>query len=165
MLRAVVIAALGLVLALAAAAAGPLRAGEGQTLVVARDGQTLAAFDRGDLDAMAQHRLQTATPWTAGTPTFTGVLLRDLLARAGLGRQAGPLTADALNAYRVRIPAADAWRHDVLVATRMNGAVMPLRRFGPYWIVYPLSAQPALDRAEIHDRMIWQLTRLEAAGR
>lgn len=160
-----ILTVLGLALALGLTPAAPARSGGADTLEIAVGGRVQAVLDRGRLAAMAQHRLATDTPWTDRTRSFSGVLLRDLLAQAGIGRAAGPIRATALNGYAVTIPAADAWRHDVLVATRMDGEAMPVRRFGPFWIIYPLSAKPALDRAAIHARMIWQLSRLTAEGR
>lgn len=117
-----------------------------------------AEFDRGLLEALPQTEVVTWTPWTGREPVrFSGVLMSDLMER--LCASGGPIVASALNDYRVEIPMSDLDRHDVLLALRRDGKVMPVRDKGPLWIIYRLDpAEPVL--AEIEGRMVWQLDEL-----
>jgi hypothetical protein len=116
-------------------------------------------FTMADLDALPQAALATTTPWTNRMVRFSGPLARDVLARSGIS--AGTFRAIALNDYAVAIPADDFNRHDVVLATRMDGRPMPVREKGPIWIVYPDSGGNH-DNPEIRGRMVWQLKALVA---
>lgn len=154
--------AVAMALAVVLAAAGlpvSAQADRPGTLVLAVDGAVAERLSRAELEALPQAEIVTRTPWTDGRVRFTGVPLAALVER--VGANGDTLRARALNDYAVTIPLADAARHGVLVATRMDGAAMPVRRFGPYWIVYPLSAKPEIATAQTQAKMIWQLSRLE----
>ena len=77
------------------------------------------------------------------------------------GAKGKTITATAINDYAVDIPASDADNPHVIVAIRMNGALMPVREKGPLWVVYPLTDEPALETEETKSKMIWQLNRLD----
>jgi len=114
-----------------------------------------------DIEAMPQHVIRTTTPWTEGVTTFQGPLLRDVLARAGISApDARRILTTALNDYVVEIPLADAFEHDVIVAVREDGAYLPIRKRGPFFIVYQLDA-PALAEERYYSRCAWQLRSLE----
>jgi hypothetical protein len=117
------------------------------------------AFDQAALDALPQTSVVTETPWTEGMIEFSGVSLKDLLHFAGAKGET--LIATALNDYAVEIPVSDADNPHVIIASRKNGGLMPVRDKGPLWIIYPLSDEPALQNETTNARMIWQLDRLE----
>ncbi len=118
-----------------------------------------AAFDMAMLEAMPQKVFSTLTPWDKAEVTFSGPLLRDVL--AAVRAQGQQIRATAINDYRIRIPVADSQRFDVIVATRMNGAPMPVRDKGPLFIVYPFDSRAELRSATYFERSIWQLRSLE----
>ena len=111
------------------------------------------------LDTLPQHQLSTLTPWAPQALQFSGPLLRDVL--QAVGAQGQQLLARALNDYSVQIPVQDAWRHDVLLATRMNGQRMSVRQRGPVFIVYPFDSKPELKSSTYIERSIWQLRAIE----
>lgn len=111
------------------------------------------------LDALPQHHLSTLTPWAPQALQFSGPLLRDVL--QAVGAQGPQLLARALNDYSVQIPAEDAWRHDVLLATRMNGQRMSVRQRGPVFVIYPFDSKPELKSSTYIERSIWQLRAIE----
>lgn len=118
-----------------------------------------AVFDLAMLDALPQHTFTTQTPWDDKPVTFRGPRLRDVLAAVrAQGRQ---LRATALNDYRIVIPMEDAQRFDVVVATRKNGELMPVRDKGPLFIVYPFDSDPALNHKRYYERSIWQLKAID----
>lgn len=118
-----------------------------------------ADFDMEMLAALPQHQLVTRTPWHAGVQSFTGPLLRDVLAKAGAsGRK---LVAVALNDYRCEIPVEDATRFPVIVARLNNGEPMRVRDKGPLFIVYPYDSDAQLRSDRYYSRSAWQLRSLQ----
>jgi hypothetical protein len=121
-----------------------------------------AQFDMPALERMKQRTIRTATPWYDQPREFTGPLLRDVLAAAGV-----PVTAKglarftALNDYRVEIPLEDAREHDVIVARLLDGAPMSVRQKGPLFVMYPFDEKPALRTTVYFSRCIWQLRSIE----
>lgn len=116
------------------------------------------ALSLAELDAMRQVSVETSTIWTSGVHRFTGVPLWALLERAGA--EGGSLRMTALNDYSIEMP-IDAVSPDVpLVATRMDGAAMPVRDKGPFWLVFPYDADPAYQTETTYARSIWQLVEI-----
>jgi hypothetical protein len=119
-----------------------------------------ADFDMAMLEKLPQRSFTTATPWYPEPKTFTGPLLRDVLAAAGA--KGALLRAVALNEYKTDIPAEDADRHDMIVARLLDGKPMPIREKGPLFIVYPFDSSAELRSARFYGRSAWQLRSLEA---
>lgn len=131
-------------------------------LTVTRADGSQAGFSMADLAALPQRTFETDTPWLEGAAKFSGPLLRDVLAQAGLA--SNDIKAVALNDYAVSIPFSDARDHDVIVASHLNGAEMSVRDKGPLWVMYPFSDSPALKTETNYSRCIWQLNRLQAGS-
>lgn len=117
-----------------------------------------AEFDRAMLEALPQKEVSTTSPWTEGSASFRGVLMRDLL--AAVGAQGDTVQAVALNDYAIEIPAADFREYDVILAMDRDGKPMRVRDKGPLWIIYPLDDHAELRNSRYHARMIWQLKHL-----
>jgi hypothetical protein len=90
--------------------------------------------------------------------TFSGPLLRTLLDVAGV--ESGTLRCLGLNDYTVDLPASDAKRFPVLLATRADGEPMSVARYGPTRIVYPTRGYH-WDASVYDPRWIWQLTSIQ----
>lgn len=114
-----------------------------------------AQFDMAMLEKLPQHSFSTKTPWYPDAVTFTGPLLRDVL--AAVGAKGTAITAIALNDYKTEIPFDDANRHDVIVARLMNNRPMPVREKGPLFIVFPFDAKAELRSELYYNRAAWQL--------
>jgi hypothetical protein len=120
------------------------------------------AFDMAALARMPQRTIRTATPWYDKPREFTGPLLRDVLAAAGVPAGAKGLARFvALNDYRVETPLEDAREHDVIVARLLDGAPMGVRQKGPLFVMYPFDEKPALRTTVYFSRCIWQLRSIE----
>lgn len=117
-----------------------------------------AQFDMKMLEKLPQHSFSTQTPWYPHAVTFTGPLLRDVL--AAVGAKGSKITAVALNDYKTELPLEDATRHDVIVARLMNNRPMPVREKGPLFIVYPFDAKAELRSELYYNRAAWQLNAL-----
>lgn len=118
-----------------------------------------ARFDMKMLEKLPQKSFTTQTPWYPQPVSFTGPLLRDVLAAAGA--KGTKITAVALNDYKTEIPFDDATRHEVIVARLMNDRPMPVREKGPLFIVYPFDTKSELRTELYYNRSAWQLSTLQ----
>jgi hypothetical protein len=118
-----------------------------------------ADFDMAMLEALPQHSFSTSTPWFKTPRTFSGPLLREVLAAAGAKGTA--LVAVALNDYKVEIPAEDTDRYGVVLATRLDGKPMLVREKGPLFIIYPYDDSADLRSERYYSRSAWQLRTLQ----
>ena len=126
--------------------------------VANKNAATGAAFDMAMLEALPKAEIKTATPWTKGVQTFTGVRLTTLLENSGATGQT--VRAIAINDYAFEFPAADASKYKVIVAYHVNGKAMSVREKGPLWIIYPLDDHKEIQNIDYHSRMVWQLKEL-----
>lgn len=117
-----------------------------------------AQLDMKMLEKLPQHSFSTQTPWYPSAVTFTGPLLRDVL--AAVGSKGNQITAIALNDYKTEIPLDDATHYDVIVARLMNNRPMTIREKGPLFIVYPFDAHTELRSELYYNRAAWQLSGL-----
>jgi hypothetical protein len=118
-----------------------------------------AQFDLAMIDALPQRETVTATPWYDGPQTFSGPLLRDLL--AVVGANGSMLRVIAINDYAVDIPISDAVDFPVILASRHGGEPMSVREKGPLFVVYPFDEVPALVNEMYFSRSAWQVRRIE----
>jgi hypothetical protein len=147
------------------AAAEPLPAPSGPLILTVRGRIAVpggvARFDRGLLLAGGTDELRTATPFTDGVSTFSGVLVSRLLDR--LGADGTRAMTRALNDYAVSIPIEELRGYPVLLALDQDGRALSVRERGPLWVIYPFSEYPELDDRIHRQRSIWQLTDIEVA--
>jgi hypothetical protein len=125
-------------------------------------GEERGDFDMARIERLPQRTVRTTTPWYTAPREFTGPLLRDLLAEAGLPASGGTTArCTALNDYRVDIPLEDARRIDVVVARLLDGKPMSVREKGPLFVIYPFDDRPELRTSVYFGRCIWQLKAIE----
>ncbi|WP_139163698.1 hypothetical protein [Afifella marina] len=112
-----------------------------------------------DIEALQQQVIVTHTPWADGAQTFSGPLLATLANLAGLPVVEAALVA--LNDYSAKIPQSDWALYGIIMAVRQDGEEMRIRDKGPFRIVYPVDAYPALTSHLYHSRMIWQIRSID----
>ncbi|WP_395824826.1 molybdopterin-dependent oxidoreductase [Elstera sp.] len=117
-------------------------------------------LDGAMIDAFPQVSVTTDTWWEPDVHTYRGPLLRDVLAACGADLRQGTFRVRALNDFVTNIPMEDLQRWQVLLARFMDEAPLPRRTKGPLWIMYPRRGEPALERASIRNRWVWQLERI-----
>jgi len=110
------------------------------------------------LDAMGRIELVTHTPWTQGPQHFGGMPLGALF--AAVQARGDTVRAVALNDYTVAMPRTEVVATGGFLAWQQDGAPMPIRQRGPFWIVFPWSARPEVDTALTRQRSVWQLQQL-----
>ncbi len=125
-------------------------------LEISGKGSAPVKLDMAALQRLPQSSFKTNSPWTREPHTYTGPLLRDVLALAGA--QGGTtIKAIALNDYQISIPAEDAANLGVIVAHQIDGKAIPVRERGPLFVIYPFDSAPELRSTRYYERSIWQL--------
>lgn len=135
-------------------------ASQAEPVILTVKGPQSLSFTASQLQQLPQQEIRTTTPWTEGVHAYRGVLLRDVLKRAGIRSET--VVTRALNDYSAPIDTADAYRYDVLLATHQDGKPMSRRNKGPIWVIYPLSEHAELNQTIYHRKMVWQVKELEA---
>jgi hypothetical protein len=110
------------------------------------------------LEALEKTAIETTTIWTDHLTTFSGVPLKTVLDVGSVDGRFVKMVA--LNDYAVTIPITDIDEDTPIIATRMNGDLMPIRTKGPFWIVFPYDSDPKYRTETHYARSIWQLNRL-----
>ncbi|MFB2553524.1 molybdopterin-dependent oxidoreductase [Ensifer soli] len=120
-----------------------------------------AQFDRAMLEALDGRTGRMETPWTEGSVSFSGPLLRAVLDAAGA--HGTSLKVIALNDYAADVPMEDATAIDTMLATRMDGEPMSVRDKGPLFLVYPFDKDPGLFNEKYFSRSVWQIKTIEVS--
>jgi hypothetical protein len=115
-------------------------------------------FDMAALEALPSVTFSTATNWTDGTPSFTGVALKTLLDAAGA--TGTEVEAIALNNYSATIPIDSIDEDTPIIAYAIDGAPFSRRDKGPLWVVYPYDEGDAYRNELVYGRSVWQLRTL-----
>jgi DMSO/TMAO reductase YedYZ molybdopterin-dependent catalytic subunit len=125
------------------------------------DGPMLLTF--ADLAALPQTTItkdvQCVTGWRVPDVTWSGVLLRDLLADVGAAPTTGAvLFGSSDGAYTESLTMEQAMRPDVLIATTMDGAPISHDHGGPVRLyvapMYFYKSLKWLDRITISDQVV-----------
>ncbi|RUR26858.1 oxidoreductase [Vreelandella andesensis] len=119
---------------------------------------TEARFDRDMLSALPQHSFETGTPWTEGSSAYSGPLMRTLL--ESVGSVGDSVHVSALNGYEAQIPISDFYEYDVILALERDGQSIPIREYGPLWVLYPFSQDEALLSEKMRFRAVWQVMQI-----
>jgi hypothetical protein len=115
-------------------------------------------FDRAMIDALPKKDIKTENPWDHGSSVYEGVLLRDLMKYAKASGKTATFTA--LNDYRADLPLADMDRYDVILAFKRDGADLPVRDKGPFFVVFPFTDVPELASESRFAQSVWQVNRI-----
>ena len=83
----------------------------------------------------------------------------DRLMRA-VGAGGDTVTVVALNDYTTDLPIPDFERYGTLLALKRDGAYMPVRDKGPFFVVYPYDSKPELKSHMYYSRSAWQVSDL-----
>lgn len=118
-----------------------------------------AHFDRQMLQRLPQHDFETTTPWTDSQNHYEGPLMRDLLAYLGI--EEGSVNVLALNGYEAEIPVSDFYDYDVILAIKRDGEAIPIREYGPLWVLYPFDQDDALLSEKMRFRAVWQVMKID----
>lgn len=123
-------------------------------------GNIVANFDLGMLEALGKTGFSTSTPWHKGVVRFDGVPGKALMEAVG-AKPDGVAQAVALNDYASSVPVADFLQRGLILALKLDGAYMTIRDKGPLFIIYPFDSQSELRHESYYTRSVWQLRRLD----
>jgi hypothetical protein len=115
-------------------------------------------FSVRQLESLEMATIETSTPWHDGKVKFEGVPLRRLIEHVGASGKTAAVFA--LNNYRTEIPLSDFTRYPVILATKKDGAHMPVSDKGPLFIIYAFDASQELKSELFYSRSAWQVRRI-----
>lgn len=113
-----------------------------------------------EIEGLGMYRATTTTPWEAGSFTFEGPLLGDVLTYLGLADRE-KIILRAVDGFTAAIPRVDWQDSPVLLATRRDGKLLSRRAQGPTRIVYPETDFPDYAVQEYKSRWIWLIASVE----
>lgn len=122
-------------------------------------GDTLQ-FDMATLESIGVVQYYVDDPFVKKNILYSGVLLSQLLKVAGVSPDATALTIWALDDYSTDMKISDANKWPVLVATRADGAYMPIDKNGPLISVFPFNDFPEIDHLTYDNQWIWALAKI-----
>lgn len=125
-----------------------------------RSGAVAGAYSLEDLQAFEQTSILTANDFVDGRVTFTGPLLQDVMADAGLDPD-GMVLLTAADDYQVEVDAQEFTRYGAILALTQDGQMLSRRDKGPIWVIYPMSDFKELQDPVYNGRLIWQLVRID----
>jgi hypothetical protein len=111
------------------------------------------AFDQKTLDAMATSTATIFEPFVKKDIRFTGIPMSDLLTRAGVQDGATKVQMHALDDYKVEFKVSDMMAPGVLLATKADGAAIPIGKGGPIRLVFPPDSAAGKNK----DVWIWSI--------
>ncbi|WP_148252965.1 oxidoreductase [Aidingimonas lacisalsi] len=117
-----------------------------------------ARFDRQMLDALPSRVIETHTPWTNGKSRYEGPLATAVLDAAGA--RGTWFEVRALNDFAAKIPRSDLEEYAVILAMERDGEPMPIREYGPIFVLYPFDDHPELRNETIRFRSVWQVSNI-----
>ncbi|OEF94741.1 hypothetical protein [Vibrio splendidus] len=113
-------------------------------------------FSREQLLSLPQKEITTTLPWVEGLTVYSGVTLQTVLENIDLPISS-QVTFVALNDYKIAVPKEDFDTYEPIIAIKKNGELMSVREKGPFWLIYPISANPETNTPDFHAKMIWQI--------
>lgn len=116
------------------------------------------AMPFASLANMSQRDILVAYPEGGETRTFSGPLLRDVM--AGAMPEGTMLTVTALDGYQRDIELSRIEDHDVILAIRIDDDALNIGGFGPAMIVWPRDTDEALAGMDDSD-WIWGVFSIE----
>lgn len=135
-------------------------ASEKVVLTIKTQENSIATYSHPQIEAIGLKQMVTTTFWPEDYGEFDGVLLRDLLGHAGI-EKSSQIKVTALDGYTALIPREDWQKWDVLVATRHEKKMIPIRRKGPLRMIYPKDIGGKMAASDMRIRWIWAIKTIE----
>jgi len=120
-------------------------------------GDTLQ-FDMPTFESLGVVQYEVDDPFAKKKIVYAGVLLSQVLKVAGVDAGATTLTLKALDDYTTDMKISDAEKWPVLVATKADGAYMPIDKNGPLISVWPFNDFPEIDHVTYDALWVWSLS-------
>lgn len=114
-----------------------------------------AVFDIESLAAIGTKEVTTATPWTDGSVTFTGVPFSALM--RSVGAEGHRVRITALNDYSAETDIAVLTEAGAILAFAADGVRLSVRDKGPLWVIFPFDADADLRTDAYWGVSVWQV--------
>ena len=118
-----------------------------------------AVFDSYLFNKLKPYSFSTKSPWFSGVHKFEGVKLSDFYSALKI-KKSDQLIIEALDGYKITIPASDAWDEDVMIVNKINNKVLTPRDKGPFFIVYNFDSKSYLNSDKYYSRCPWQIKKI-----
>lgn len=118
------------------------------------------ALDMETLESIGLIEYKVDDPFLKRNILYTGVLLTKLLEVAGADKNATTMKLWALDDYSVDMKIADAYKWPVIIATKADGAYIPLDQNGPLISVFPFNDFPEIDHLTYDNQWLWALAKI-----
>jgi hypothetical protein len=122
-------------------------------------GPQATEIDFRTLERMPLVKVRIDEPFVKREMSFSGVRMSDLLAIVGVPRSAGRVYMHALDDYHVRLTQGQLASSGAILATRADGARIPVKEGGPIRVIFPNTS----DVADNTDNWIWSVDRMKAS--
>lgn len=122
------------------------------------DGETKSVYSNADLEQFKTYAVTTRTPWRDAPATFEGVLLTDVLKKHGLD-DASMIRMVAENDYIVDLPRSVWTDRPALIATRVDGKGLTRKERGPFYLVFPMDADPSTS-GDFENYWVWMIAKV-----
>ncbi|WP_253802981.1 hypothetical protein [Vibrio hepatarius] len=120
------------------------------------DQQTITLSQQEIAQQFKPTTFTTQLPWFVDEKTVTGFRVVDLLEQYGIDDYAS-VWFIGLNDYSSITTKENIIQYDPIITYEMDGKTIPVRKKGPFWLMFNLSKYPELDKIEFHSQMVWQL--------
>jgi len=118
-------------------------------------------LDLATLQAFPQSSFACVDPWDGKRHLFTGILISDLLARAGIEAGATRIVVEAKNKYSIPIRRADWERYGYMLAFRLDDRPFSedkaTRNRGLLIVAIDFAKYPELDPELYKHQLVWQV--------
>ena len=116
-----------------------------------------ATFNFKELSALATTSIRATTNYS-GNAEYTGPLMKDVLAKAGMPATAKEVILVGLDGYQIRVPVSDFMKWEVVLAHTQDGKRLVIETKGPLLVMYPNDKHPKeLRNHATNIKQVWAL--------
>jgi len=114
-------------------------------------------FTFKELSALATTSIRATTNYS-GNAEYTGPLMKDVLAKAGMPATAKEVILVGLDGYQIRVPVSDFMKWEVVLAHTQDGKRLVIETKGPLLVMYPNDKHPKeLRNHATNIKQVWAL--------
>ena len=116
-----------------------------------------ATFNFKELSALPATSIRATTNYS-GNAEYTGPLMKDVLAKAGMPATAKEVILVGLDGYQIRVPVSDFTKWEVVLAHTQDGKRLEIETKGPLLVMYPNDKHPKeLRNHATNIKQVWAL--------
>ena len=116
-----------------------------------------ATINFKELSALPVTSIRATTNYS-GNAEYTGPLMKDVLAKAGMPATAKEVILVGLDGYQIRVPVSDFVKWEVVLAHTQNGKRLEIETKGPLLVMYPNDKYPKeLRNHATNIKQVWAL--------